>query len=78
MRGAGDIVMGPLASAVGRLYGRRGWILLGLCALALFVLFPLSNLLLPKGSPFHISDYSVALAGKIICTALSMIVKGYV
>ena len=70
MRGAGDIVMGPLASAVGRLYGRRGWILLGLCALALFVLFPLSNLLLPKGSPFHISDYSVALAGKIMCYAI--------
>ncbi|MFA5911964.1 MAG: urea ABC transporter permease subunit UrtC [Burkholderiales bacterium] len=62
--------MGPLASAIGRLYGRRGWILLGLCALALFVLFPLSNLLLPQGNLFHISDYTVTLAGKIMCYAI--------
>ena len=62
--------MGPLASAIGRLYGRRGWVLLGLCALALFVLFPLSNLLLPKGNLFHVSDYTVALAGKIMCYAI--------
>ncbi len=62
--------MGPLASSISRLYGRKGWVLLGLCALALFVLFPLSNLLLPKGSLFHISDYTVALAGKIMCYAI--------
>ena len=62
--------MGPLASGIGKLYGRRGWVVLGLCAAILFVLFPLANLALPKGSLFHLSDYTVALTGKIMCYAI--------
>ena len=62
--------MGPIASAIGSLYGRRGWAVLGACAAILFVLFPLANLALPKGSLFHISDYTVALSGKIMCYAI--------
>ncbi|MGP1679467.1 MAG: urea ABC transporter permease subunit UrtC [Burkholderiales bacterium] len=62
--------MGPLAFHIGKLYGRNGWIALGVCAAILFVLFPLANLALPKGSLFYISDYTVALTGKIMCYAI--------
>jgi len=62
--------MGPLASNISKLYGRRGWAALGVCALVLFVAFPLANLMVPKGSLFHISDYTVALTGKIMCYAI--------
>ena len=62
--------MGPLASGISRLYGRRGWAVLGACAAILFVLFPLANLALPKSSLFYISDYTVALTGKIMCYAI--------
>lgn len=62
--------MGPLASAISKLYGRRGWATLGACAAILFLLFPLANLALPKGSLFYISDYTVALTGKIMCYAI--------
>ena len=62
--------MGPLASNIGRLYGRKGWVVLGLCAATLFLLFPLANLALPKGSLFYISDYTIALTGKIMCYAI--------
>ena len=62
--------MGPLSSGIGKLYGRRGWITLGVCAAILFVLFPLANLAAPKGSLFYVSDYTVALTGKIMCYAI--------
>jgi len=62
--------MGPLASAVSRLYGRKGWIALAVCAAILFVGFPLANLILPKGSLLHVSDYTVVLFGKIMCYAI--------
>jgi urea transport system permease protein len=62
--------MGPLASGVSKLYGRRGWAVLGACAVILFLLFPLANLALPKGGLFYISDYTVALTGKIMCYAI--------
>ena len=62
--------MGPLASNISKLYGRKGWALLGACAAILFVLFPLANLALPKGSLFYISDYTIALTGKIMCYAI--------
>jgi urea transport system permease protein len=62
--------MGPLASGISKLYGRRGWIALAVCAVILFVLFPLANLAAPKGSPLYISDYTVALIGKIMCYAI--------
>jgi urea transport system permease protein len=62
--------MGPLASGIGKLYGRRGWAVIGTCAAILFLLFPLANLALPKGSLFYLSDYTVALTGKIMCYAI--------
>jgi urea transport system permease protein len=62
--------MGPLAATIGKLYGRKGWSALLVCAAILFLLFPLTNLALPKGSLFYISDYTVALSGKIMCYAI--------
>lgn len=48
---------------------RRGAIFIVL-VLAAGVLVPVSNLLVPAGSPFHISDYLVPLLGKYLCYAL--------
>ena len=62
--------MGPLATGITKLYGRRGWIALAVCAAILFVLFPLANLVALKGSPLYVSDYTVALIGKIMCYAI--------
>ncbi|MDR3451913.1 MAG: urea ABC transporter permease subunit UrtC [Rhodoferax sp.] len=50
--------------------GRKGWgafivALLVVCAVA-----PLLNLAVPQGSLFHMSDYAVALVGKIMCYAI--------
>ncbi|WP_341991491.1 urea ABC transporter permease subunit UrtC [Azorhizobium sp. AG788] len=48
---------------------RRGAIFIVL-VLAAGVLVPVGNLLVPAGSPFHISDYLVPLLGKYLCYAL--------
>ena len=48
---------------------RRGYVFLGLIA-ALAVLVPLSNLLLPVGSAFHVPTSTMSLWGKYLCYAL--------
>jgi urea transport system permease protein len=48
---------------------RTGWIFLAILGAAL-VLVPLSNLLLPPSSPFHVPTYIVALLGKYLCYAI--------
>jgi urea transport system permease protein len=53
-----------------RLYGARGWTILGFFAVVVFVLFPILNLYVKAESPFHISTYWVTLAGKIMCYAI--------
>jgi urea transport system permease protein len=58
------------ARATGHLCTRRGWIAIALAAAVTFILVPLANLVLPQGSPFAISDYTVALVGKIMCYAI--------
>jgi urea transport system permease protein len=65
----------PLAATSGalpmaRLWSGRAWAFLGVAALLLFVVVPVGNLLVPVGSVFHISDYAVTLAGKIMCYAI--------
>src|SRR3972149_11694307 len=62
--------MGPITATISRLYGTRGWIALGVCAVALFVVVPGLNLVVPAGSPFHVSAYWVTLIGKIMCYAI--------
>ncbi len=62
--------MGPIATTITRLYGPKGWMALGACAAVLFIVFPLLNLAVPQGNPFHVSTYWVTLAGKIMCYAI--------
>ena len=58
-----------LASLVGAT-PRRGWIALGSVAALAFIVVPLLHLVVPPASPLHLSDYTVALAGKLACYAL--------
>ena len=61
---------GPLTSTFTRLYGARGWALLGIVGLVLFVVFPVLNLAVPPESAFHVSAYWITLIGKIMCYAI--------
>jgi urea transport system permease protein len=60
---------------------RGGYILLAVLA-ALAVIVPIANLLVPEGSPLHMSTFMVQLLGKYLCYALLAIsldlVWGYV
>jgi urea transport system permease protein len=49
---------------------RRSQIALAAFAAALLVVVPLCALVVPAGSPLHLSEYWVSLAGKIICYAI--------
>ena len=62
--------MGPIASTLIRLYGPRGWIVLGAFGAVLFIVIPVFALAVPPGSAFHVSQYWVTLAGKIMCYAI--------
>src|SRR6266542_5609780 len=46
------------------------WTAVGVAAIALFVVFPVCNLIVPANSALHISDYTVTLLGKIMCYAI--------
>ena len=62
----------PLAldRPVTRLLSPAGWAGVGLALLVVAVLVPLANLAAPAGSALHLSDYAVALVGKIMCYAI--------
>ena len=53
-----------------RLYGPRGWLVLGVVSFMAFVLFPVLSIAVPPDSPFHVSQYWVTLIGKIMCFAI--------
>jgi urea transport system permease protein len=53
-----------------RLYGVKGWAVLGVFALFVFVVLPFFNLFISQESSFHISTYWVTLLGKIMCYAI--------
>ena len=56
--------------APARLLSPVGWtVFIGLL-LCVSVLAPLLNLVLPAGHPLHLSDFAVALVGKIMCYAM--------
>ena len=61
---------GRVLAGVERLYPRR--VLLAVAAIYGFLVLvvPVLNLMVPAGSALHVSDYSVALAGKILCYAM--------
>jgi urea transport system permease protein len=53
-----------------RLWSARAWGFIGVAAFLVFLVVPVGNLLVPEGSMFHISEYTVTLAGKIMCYAI--------
>src|SRR4051812_1552243 len=53
-----------------RLYGPRGWTILGLFAAVVFLVLPIFNLLIPPDASIHVSTYWVTLLGKIMCYAI--------
>ncbi|KAB7623299.1 urea ABC transporter permease subunit UrtC, partial [Verminephrobacter sp. Larva24] len=52
------------------LFTRAGWSACAMALLAVCALAPVLNLWLPSGSLLHLSDYTVALLGKIMCYAI--------
>ena len=48
----------------------RAWTVWLVCLLGVCLLAPLLNLWVPADSPLHMSDYAVALIGKIMCYAI--------
>ncbi len=52
------------------LLSRNGWRAFAIALIAVCALAPAMNLLTPAGSLFHMSDYAVALIGKIMCYAI--------
>ncbi len=62
----------PLPTSPGptRLLGVKAWTGVFAALLAVAVLVPVLNLVVPEGSAFHLSDYAVALVGKIMCYAI--------
>jgi len=52
------------------LLSRTGWSAFIVALIVICAVAPVLNLLVPAGSVFHLSDYSVALLGKIMCFAI--------
>jgi urea transport system permease protein len=52
------------------LLSAQAWMVWLSCLLCVSVLAPLLNLWVPAGHPLHLSDYAVALLGKIMCYAI--------
>jgi urea transport system permease protein len=52
------------------LLSRQGWAAWFSAVIALCAVVPLLNLLVPAASIFHLSDFAVALIGKIMCFAI--------
>jgi urea transport system permease protein len=60
----------PSPSLARRLFDRRGWFLLALAALVIFIGAPFANLATADTSLLHLSDASIALTGKLFCYAM--------
>ena len=56
--------------STGPLLSRPGWGAFIIALLAVCALAPVLNLVVPAGSPLHLSDYMVGLLGKIMCYAI--------
>jgi urea transport system permease protein len=60
----------PLTLRILRATSLRGWAALGVFAALTLLVIPVSHLAFPPGSALRVSDYSVALSGKILCYAV--------
>jgi urea transport system permease protein len=54
----------------GLLLGPKGWSAVLVAVIAITVLVPVLNLMVPEGHVLHLSDYAVTLTGKILCYAI--------
>jgi urea transport system permease protein len=64
-------LMAPTGSfGLSHFWSGRLWGLVGAAALVVFIAVPVGNLVVPAGNVFHVSDYAVTLAGKILCYAI--------
>ena len=52
------------------LLGTKGWLFFLAAFITVCAVVPVLNLWVPAGSVFHMSDYAVALVGKIMCYAI--------
>jgi urea transport system permease protein len=52
------------------LLSRTGWSAFIVALIVVCAVAPLLNMVVPQGSVFHMSDYAVALVGKIMCYAI--------
>jgi urea transport system permease protein len=59
-----------LLPAAPALLSRAGWSAFVVALLVVCAVAPLLNLIVPAGSPLHLSDYAVSLLGKIMCYAI--------
>ena len=50
--------------------GLKGWLAVFAATAVVAVLIPVLSLAVPEGSALHLSDYYVALTGKILCYAI--------
>ena len=46
------------------------WRILIVIVIAVLALVPICSMLVPEGSPFHLSAYALTLVGKIMCYAI--------
>jgi urea transport system permease protein len=60
----------PLVSRLAQAVGPRATRITLMALVAVAVLVPVLNLLVPSGSPLHVPDYAVPLLGKYLCYAL--------
>ncbi len=74
MRDADQATAAPTATVIlpqkPAMLGRMGWSAFIVALVAVCAVAPLLNLVVPHGSVFHMSDYAVALVGKIMCYAI--------
>ena len=66
-----DIPFAPVAlPGPPPILSRAGWSAFVVALLVVCAVAPLLNLIVPEGSPLHLSDYAVSLLGKIMCYAI--------
>ena len=56
--------------AKGPLMSGKGWTIFFIALIVICAVAPVLNIVVPDGSPLHMSDYAVALVGKIMCYAI--------
>ena len=65
--GTGAVVL----PAKGPLLSGKGWTAFFVAVIVVCAVAPVLNLLVPEGNPLHMSDFAVALVGKIMCYAIA-------